>query len=164
MRRFLLPSALLAVLASGLAVAAWVVPYTYRYEMATCPGNANPGMCTAAQTCSAGSCTGTAPTTQYEGMGLYGVTSYRLTACAASGQTLSGAGTLQAYGFNSAENVWVRNPGLDQSVTASGKQCQAFPDFLVGIQYGRVRFVSSGVTVSGGSTLDVLLDGYAVQN
>lgn len=164
MRRLRKAPALLLAL-SGLVWAAWVAPYTYRYEMATCPNGANAGMCIAAQTCSAGSCTGTAPTGMNEGMTLYGVVAYRLSVCAASGQTLSGAGTLQAYRYDSAENQWIRNKGLDQTVNASAVQCQTFPDVAVsGGQLGRIRFVASSVTVSGGSTLDVLLEGYAVLN
>lgn len=145
--------------------AAWTAPYTYRYEMAACPDGANPGMCIAAQACAAGSCSGTAPTTgPNDGMMLYGVVSYRLTICAVSGQTLSGAGTMLAYRYDGAlELPWVPNAGLNQPVTASGSRCTTFPDFLVvGAQPGRVRFVASGVTVSGGATLDVLLDGYGV--
>lgn len=152
--------ALLALV--GIVFAAWAFPYTYKYEMATCPSGAVFTQCVAAQACSAGSCTGTAPSTSTEGMLLGGVTGYRLTICAAGGQTLSGAGTMQAYAWNSAEGLWSRDLGLDQNVTASGKQCQTFPDFKVGLSYDRVRFVASAVTVSGGSGLDVLLEGQQV--
>lgn len=183
---FLLTLTCLAVLAAGLAFANWVAPYTYKYEMATCPYNAQAGMCLGPQACTVGTCTGTAPTGSGEGMLLSGVSSYRLRVCAAGAllddagtnpTSLSGAGTLQAYWRDAAEATWIRNPGLDQSVTVSGVACQVFPDFVVGSQIGRVRYVASGVTVSDAGTygsmndggpgiprLDVLLDGYAATN
>lgn len=146
-----------------LLLTGWAVPYTYRYEMAACPTGANPGMCIAAQPCSAGVCNGIAPSGPSEGMQLYGVAAYRLTTCAAVGQTLGGVGTLLAYRYDGAEGVWIRNPSLNQAVSASGERCQVFPDFVLpGNQSGRVRFVASGVTVSDGTTLDVLLEGYGV--
>lgn len=155
------------LLFSVITSAAWVAPYTYRYEMVTCPDGSNPGMCIAAQTCSVGSCSGTAPSGPNEGMILFGVVSYRLTICAAAGQTLSGGGTVLAYRYDGAEGLWPPNHYLDQAVpsTASGQRCHTFPDFIViGGQTGRVRFVASSVTVSGGTTLDVLLEGYGPVN
>lgn len=157
MRRFVGLAALF-----GVVLSAWGFPSRFKYEMAVCPTGSQLA-CIAAQACSAGTCNGTAPSTSLEGMSLSGVSGYRLTVCAASGQTLSGAGSMQSYAWNSAEQLWARDPGLDQNVTASGKQCQTFPDFKTGLQYDRVRFVASGVTVSGGSTLDALLEAQLVQ-
>lgn len=145
------------VVVAAVAVAA---PFTYKYEMASCPGWTVANNCIAAQACSAGSCSGTAPSTSTEGMSLGGVGGFRLSICAASGQTLSGTGTMQAYDYVVAEGLWSRDVGLDQTVTATGR-CQTFPDFIVGGRFDRVRFVSSAVTVSAGTTLDVILDGQA---
>ena len=113
-------------------------------------------------TCAANSCTRAAPTSTAEGMSLYTVSSFRLEVCAASGQTLSGTGTVQIYWCNSVTGLCDRNPGLDVSVTATTR-CQAFPDFLV---TARLAFDSTvvaapnGVGVSGGN-LTVAMYPYA---
>lgn len=174
MRRSLFKAPALLLALSGLALAAWVAPYTYKYEMTSCPAGYNAGLCISPQSCSAGTCNGTAPTLQGEGMVLTGAASYRLRTCAENTalsdggttvQTLSGAGTLQAYWYDPAEALWIRNAGLDVSVNGSGQHCQVWQDFIVtAAQRGRIRYVASGVTVSGGSTLDVLLDGYSPEN
>lgn len=132
-----------------LCGAVLALPLRYSYEWAT-GGNAQP--------CSAGSCTRSAPTLSTEGMSLIAVYGFRLKVCAASGQTLSGAGTLQAYAYDADEGVWTRNKDLDQLVTNTTR-CQTFPDFRTELRADRVLFAASGVTVSGGSGLDVLLAG-----
>jgi hypothetical protein len=141
MRRAVLFIALL------LAAAASATPYTSNFSES--------------QTCTTGTCArAAAPTTNAEGMSLYMVTGYRLSICAAIGQTLSGAGTMQAYWCDSLSALCMRSPQLDQSVTASGVQCQAFPDFIASfVTYlaDSVVFAASGVTVSGGSALTVRL-------
>lgn len=111
------------------------------------------------QPCSAGSCTRADPTLSTEGMNLAGISGYRLKVCAAVGQTLTGAGTMKAWTYDADEGVWTRGKDLDQSVTESTKRCQTFPDFITGVRGDRVLFAASGVTVSGGATLDVLLAG-----
>ena len=144
---------LLALFTGGL-------PYTYKYEMSTCPTGAISSNCIAAQTCSGNSCgTGVLPTSTMDGMLLGGVSKYRLTVCAASGQTLSGAGTMQSFTFSTAEGVWDRG-NSDANVTTT-QRSQSF-DFVVGLRFDRVRYVANAVTVSGGATLDVLLEGQNV--
>lgn len=142
--------------------------------------------------CAQGTCTGTAPVDAGEGLNLQGIAAYRLTVCApqvnvwADGGTqcatyadagcyvdggtqtwaesLKGDGGMQAYYFNLDKGAWTRNPQLDVSVTATA-MCQTFPDFLVGSQYGRVKYVPSNVWVQlpdAGATdagLEILLDG-----
>jgi hypothetical protein len=108
------------------------------------------------QTCTTGTCAGTAPTGADAGAALNSVDKFRLMICAASGQTLSGAGTMQAYYCDAVSNLCYRDTGLDQTVTASGVRCATFPDFNVGYvtaQQDTVEFVASGVTVSGGAAL-----------
>jgi hypothetical protein len=134
--------------------AAFALPSRYSYEWA-----AN----STAQPCSAGSCTRAAPTLPTEGMSLVGMFGYKLTVCAAAGQTLSGAGSLLAWDYNVDEGVWTRDPLLDLAVTVSGGRCQTWPDFPLGAGVDRVLFAASGVTVSGGTGLDVLLSGEAVR-
>lgn len=113
------------------------------------------------QACSAGTCARASdPSTATEGMYLGDISHFRVSICAASGQTLSGAGTLQAWRYDTRNGIWERNNDLDQTVDGSGKRCQAFPDFTVGVHNAdRVLFAASGVTVSGGSAVDVRVEG-----
>jgi len=111
------------------------------------------------QACAAGSCTrASAPASTAEGASLSGVDGYRVSICAASAQTLSGAGTMQGWWCDSVSSLCYRNTGLDQTVSASGVRCATFPDFKVSditSNFDSVVFASSGVTVSGGSALTV---------
>lgn len=113
------------------------------------------------QPCVAGTCArSAAPTSALEGLSLGFVRGYSLMVCAATGQTLSGAGILQAYWCDSRTGVCARQPDADQTVTASGAQCQAFAPFLVpneSTKQDSVVFAASGVTVSGGAGLTVYL-------
>jgi hypothetical protein len=116
------------------------------------------------QACSANVCSRSAPTSSAEGLSLYYVNAYRLTVCAASSQTLGGAGTMLAYFCDATNSVCMRAPDLDQSVSVSGSQCQSFPDFWVpAVNFATrdsVVFAASGVTVSGGATITVRLMPY----
>lgn len=104
-----------------------------------------------------------APSAVTDGMFLKDVVGYRLTVCAASGQTLSGAGALRAWYYSYESGVWGRNPTLDQTITVTATscagaacRCQTFPDFeVVANQGGRVLFATDAVTVSGGTTATV---------
>ena len=86
--------------------------------------------------------------------------------CAASGQTLSGAGSLQAYYYDPAIALWTRNPSLDLAVTVASTscggaacRCQTWGDLAVGAsKSGYVLFATSGITVSAG-TLAVYVNG-----
>jgi hypothetical protein len=115
---------------------------------------------TETQACSGGTCAGTLPVIGDAGMSLAYVDSFRLGVCAASGQTLSGAGSMLAVWGNSAVNLPFRNNALDQLVTTSGSRCATFPDIVVGEvtpEPDYVIFEASGVTVSGGAALSVYL-------
>lgn len=101
-----------------------------------------------------------APTLATEGMGLHGVTGFRVSICAESGQTLSGTGNLRAYLYHTDAALWMRNPDLDLAVDASSVRCQAFPDMTTGTTVGhRVLFAADTVGVSGGTTVTVRIDG-----
>ena len=154
----------LLLLASSLALAE---PNRWLVEDGTAgaitPG-ANPtlicGQSTAtavSQACVAGSCTRAAPTVAAEGLDLGGAKGIRLSVCAASGQTLSGAGTMRAWYYSPKAAKWMRNPGLDFVVTASGVQCQVFPDLLATVNQdgSKVIWAADAVTVSGGAALVV---------
>jgi hypothetical protein len=110
-------------------------------------------------TCATGTCSD-APTLVSQGMNLEGVGGVTVHVCADSGQTLSGAGTLQAYVWNDQLQYWSRLIDRDLSVTHSAYRCQAFDVLWVGGPRGRLAFVPSGVTVSsGGLIVDHLSNG-----
>ena len=96
--------------------------------------------------------TGTAPTTATEGQALKDLDAITVVLLAASGQTLSGGGTLNCYVYDADVGVWVRYPGADLTVTASSVRGQAFtPVEIVGARNARVLWVTSSVTVSAGT-------------
>jgi hypothetical protein len=100
------------------------------------------------------------------GMKLPSVTGAFVSLCAASGQTLSGAGSLAAYYYDPAAALWMRDPDLDLDVdltaTSCGGspcRCRVWPDFPVPAnKAGYVLFATDGITVSGG-TLTVRIGG-----
>lgn len=148
MRRLLLLVPLLAAACAAQKVGAITVTpvgfYTSLYEET--------------QTCTAGTCAGTTPSSTAVGASMAWVNNYRLRVCAASGQTLSGAGTMQTWFCDVTSRLCYRDPGLDQGVSVSGQQCQLFPDLTVGYitpAADTVEYVASGVTVSGGAALTV---------
>lgn len=70
--------------------------------------------------------------------------------CADNAQTLSGAGTLTAYSRDASAALWAAAPLNNLSVTSSGRRCQDLGVFELLIPGGRVTWVPTGVTVSGG--------------
>lgn len=104
-----------------------------------------------------------APSLSTDGMSLGDVLGFRVSVCAASGQTLTGGGTLRAWLYHTDAGLWMRNPSLDLTVSASGVRCQVFPDAQpVVLLSHRVYFASDTVTVSGGTTLDVRIDAQTI--
>lgn len=105
------------------------------------------------------------PSSATDGMSLVAasgrpVRGFMVSVCAASGQTLSGGGYLRAWVYHPDAALWMRNPQLDLQVSLSGKRCQAFPDLRTGyLQDRRVLFATESVTVSGGTTVTVRIDG-----
>jgi hypothetical protein len=114
------------------------------------------------QACSGGTCTRSpaTPVGTLDGMRMSSTKGYRVSVCAVSGQTLSGAGTLLAWRYNAARLLWERNKDLDRAVAVSGVRCAAFADTPVPAQIvsDRVLYAASGVTVSGGATINVRVD------
>ncbi len=96
-----------------------------------------------------------APTLVTEGLNLRGVVGFRVTVCANATRTLSGAGSLRAYVWDNNLLRWIRNPGIDLSVSSSAMRCMAFPDVETVAASGRVLYAADGVTVSAGTTVDV---------
>jgi hypothetical protein len=96
-----------------------------------------------------------APSSTTDGMDLTSVMAYRISLCAASGQTLTG-GALQFWAMGT-DSLWGRNPLLDLTVTG-GQRCQVWGDYQVAVPIGRMLPANSGVTVSGGTTATVRLE------
>lgn len=115
-----------------------------------------------------GAATATAPTaatdfTTANSLDLSKVEGFRVEVCAASGQTLGGAGSVDAYLTNAFGEV-LRGKGADNPISVSATscggsacRCQVFPDQWVNgsAAGGRVMYIPNGVTVSGGSTVVV---------
>lgn len=96
-----------------------------------------------------------APTLVTAGVAL-NMVAFTLTAEADSGQTLSGAGTWQAYLWIESAGGWARAPDLDVTVGVTTLRRQAWAGFTVAGRRGRIAYAPSGVTVSsGGNTLYV---------
>jgi hypothetical protein len=89
--------------------------------------------------------------TSPEGMDLRNVRGYRVIIEAASGQTLSGGGTLHAYVYSPVVSAWIRNNDLDLTVDASSVRRQIFPDLETKVRAGCVLYATSSVTVSSGT-------------
>lgn len=135
----------LALAVVGLSAASLALPARYLYETQAL--------------------TRAAPTLSSEGMGLGqvgnlpAVRGVRVSVCAASGQTLSGAGTLRAWVYHADAALWMRNVSLDLKVDATAVRCQAFPDLVSGARLEhRVLWAADGITVSGGTTVEVRID------
>lgn len=100
------------------------------------------------------------------GMKMNFVTGAYVSLCAANGQTLSGAGTLDAYYYDLGAALWMRDPDLDLTVSVTGTscggaacRCQIWPDFdVAAVKGGYVLFATTGITVSAG-TLTVRVGG-----
>lgn len=105
-------------------------------------------------TCSAGTCTETAPSTN-AGTALEYIQSYYVRICADSGQTLSGAGTMRDYHCSATLSpacAQVLDNNL--SVTASSVRCQEWAPFVVpyiDTTSDTFWWSPSGVTVSSGN-------------
>jgi hypothetical protein len=100
-----------------------------------------------------------APALATEGLPLTEVTGFRVVVSAPAGATLAGGGKLQAYLYNDGLGRWVRNPQLDVTLQAVGRDMVS-PDFQVAVPSGRVFFQASAVTVSTGNAVDVRVEGW----
>ena len=98
--------------------------------------------------CTTAGVTCDAPTLVTEGVSLSGVGGVTVTVCAASGQTLSGAGTLTAYVWNEATSTWANAPDYNLTVTGTTVRCQNFAPFWVADTHGRIAWVTTVVTAS----------------
>lgn len=96
-----------------------------------------------------------------DGFSLTGFKGLRVTLCAASGQTLSGSGTLRArYLSPKAGSRWAKGGGRDLVIpsAAAGASCWTFDDMDITVDSGRALWIADGVTASGGSTCILYVD------
>lgn len=105
-------------------------------------------------TCGGSPCTGAAPTLATDGRTLVNGSGVKVRLCADSGQTLSGAGTLDVYFFDEDDSLWALVPSLAITVpaAASGDRCVVvLTDAVTTVPTGRVAVVPNAVTLSGGN-------------
>lgn len=99
-----------------------------------------------------------APSDSSDGQQLPGLGAITVVVSADSGQTLSGAGTLQAYfEDDSLPGRFIRAAWADLTITASGVRDQAFTPYAVATPRGNGKFmwVPNAATFSGGAGLTV---------
>src|SRR5512134_3082044 len=101
----------------------------------------------ATTSCGSTTCSGSAPTGSTDGASLQQATAIRVRLCAASGQTLSGAGTLAVYVRDETDGLWARVAALDKTVpaSASGLRCIGWDEGINGVPYGSVAYVPASV-------------------
>lgn len=151
---------LLAVSLAAVDAAAQSLPARYFYE--------NQALTRAAPSGAPGTASNfTLPSTtvvkgsndSFLGMPLNGVEGFRVSVCAASGQTLTG-GTLRAWLYHAPAGLWMRNSDLDRTVANNSQRCQPFPDQATPLRLAhRVLYQAQAVTASGGAAVDIYIDG-----
>ncbi len=111
------------------------------------------------------SAAGNVPTSATDGLSLRGVCGLRATVSAESGQTLSGAGTIKFWYYDTtlATPRWMLNQDLSVNVTST-KRDAVLQDYSVLVGYGRVYLEAVSVTASGGTTLVVRLETVACRS
>lgn len=98
-----------------------------------------------------GTGTGSAPSGATDGQSLEDLVAVSVVASADSGQTLSGAGTLQCYLYDPVIARWSRAPALDLSCNTASIRDLTFPVMeVLGPRGGRVKWVPASVTISSG--------------
>ncbi len=103
-----------------------------------------------AGTQTAASAAGNIPTAATDGVSLEGVSGVRVILSAAAAQTLSGAGTVRLWLYDSTLARWVRGR-IDYSVDIGTVRDIVFPDEVVRVPRGRIYAEAISVTVSGGA-------------
>ncbi len=96
-----------------------------------------------------------------DGVDLSGVDSVCVSVDAPAGQTLSGGGSLLAYRYSYALGGWKRAPEFDLDLSdATGLSLSAmtFAPREVRHKSGRVAWIPSSVTVSGGTALTITIE------
>ena len=108
------------------------------------------------------SLTQAAPTSSTDGMDLSHVLAYRLSVCGIGGN-LQATGSLKVYVYSDTQaaatggNGWMHNSDQDKSIANNGEACQLWSDLPSSIHKGRVKYVSTGTTLSAGTQVSVLV-------
>jgi hypothetical protein len=111
----------------------------------------NPSGTTSLAVCAQAGVTCDAPTLATQGLRLDNLQGYFVTIGAASGQTLSGAGSLLCYVYDDTIAAWARLPELDITVGTASVRYLSFAAVWVAAPRGRVAYVPSSVTASSNS-------------
>ena len=111
----------------------------------------NPSGTTAVAVCAQAGVTCDAPTLATQGISLDNVQGFSVTACAATGQTLSGAGVLTAYVYDDAVGLWSRLPDLDLTNSTATVRCVTWAGIWAAAPRGRVAYVPTALTASSNS-------------
>ena len=135
MKRF----AILALLAPALALAQPLAPI----RIAVGPS--------AATTQTANSAAGNEPALAADGLNIQGLSACRVVLSAASGQTLSGAGTLRFWYYDTSLARWILNQDVTIPVTTSSRRDMVSQDYQILISAGRVYVEADTVTSSSGA-------------
>lgn len=108
--------------------------------------------------------TGSAPTLDTDGANLANALGYVVVVSAASGQTITGGnllcyyqGAVAAGGGNAGTRRWMRCPSTLDFSPATGGRDASSGDFTTPVGFGRIQYVPSSVTVSGGTTVTVTI-------
>lgn len=101
-------------------------------------------------TCTSNTCTRAAPSLSTEGLSLEDITSWRVSACAPSGNTLSGTGTLEFWAYDPVTALWGHLKAKDLLVTEGAARCQAFAVEVNSMAGASIRGVyrANGVGIS----------------
>ena len=111
----------------------------------------NPSGTTAVAVCAQAGVTCDAPTLATQGISLDNVQGFSITACAATGQTLSGAGVLTAYVYDDAVGLWSRLPRPRPHQLHRHRPLRDLGGHLGGGSCGRVAYVPTALTASSNS-------------
>jgi hypothetical protein len=105
----------------------------------------------AAATQTANHASANVPTAAGDGVPLSGISGCRFVLSAASGQTLSGAGTLRFWYYDSVLARWMRNQDVTVSVSTSAVRDMVTQDYAVLVSSGRLYVEAVSVTSSSGA-------------
>jgi hypothetical protein len=155
----------LACVALGclLAAAVMLLPAVARAD------NVGPLFAKTVTTGSSSPFTGTACTslTATDGVSLDGVSGYSVTVSAASGQTLSGGGSVQCCVYKAVSSTgapgpaptkrWMACDAAFHFTPAASVRDYTAPEFEALVGGGRLYYRAAAVTTSGGTTLDITI-------
>lgn len=104
--------------------------------------------------------TGTALTNSTDaslGAPLAGATAYRLTVVAPVGATVTGGG-FNCYVFHSPDfPIWAPGNPTFNGTLPTGSRFASMPDVPIGVGSGRLSCIPTGVTLSSGTTVTIVL-------